>query len=184
MLTDALAGIPGVTEVRGVGLMIGVELASHELSEAVAQLCFRRGLLVLECGKKAIRFSPPLILTEAQAARDRRRSSPRRVADAQAEPTRHERAQRRAGGARLLHLDARRTSAVPLEIVGGEGARFTTADGARWWDLGSMTWNAALGHGHPRMQEGARRRRPRAACSSTRRRSSRPRRARASCSPR
>jgi 4-aminobutyrate aminotransferase len=68
MLSDKLAGVPGVIEVRGVGLMIGVELESHDLSEAVAQLCFRRGLLVLECGKKAIRFSPPLILTEAQAA--------------------------------------------------------------------------------------------------------------------
>jgi 4-aminobutyrate aminotransferase len=71
LLTDRFAGTAGaggVTEVRGIGLMIGVELESHELSEAVAQLCFRRGLLVLECGKKAIRLSPPLILTEAQAA--------------------------------------------------------------------------------------------------------------------
>jgi 4-aminobutyrate aminotransferase len=59
--------LPAVTDVRGEGLMIGVELASHELAEAVAQLCFRRGLLVLECGKKAIRLSPPLIITEAQA---------------------------------------------------------------------------------------------------------------------
>jgi 4-aminobutyrate aminotransferase len=68
MLVDKLKGVAGVTEVRGIGLMIGIELESHELSEAVAQLCFRRGLLVLECGKKAIRISPPLILTEAQAA--------------------------------------------------------------------------------------------------------------------
>jgi 4-aminobutyrate aminotransferase len=68
MLTERLSTVAGVTEVRGVGLMIGIELASHDLSEAVAQLCFRRGLLVLECGKKAIRISPPLILTEAQAA--------------------------------------------------------------------------------------------------------------------
>ena len=40
----------------------------------------------------------------------------------------------------------------PLEIVGGAGARFTTADGAAWLDFGSMTWNANLGHGHPRMK--------------------------------
>ncbi len=66
-LADRLAGDKRVTEVRGVGLMIGIELASHELSEAVAQLCFRRGLLVLECGKKAIRISPPLILSDGQA---------------------------------------------------------------------------------------------------------------------
>jgi 4-aminobutyrate aminotransferase len=67
-LAARLAGVAGVTEVRGLGLMIGVELESHRLASAVAQLCFRRGLLVLECGKQAIRFSPPLILTEAQAA--------------------------------------------------------------------------------------------------------------------
>jgi len=40
----------------------------------------------------------------------------------------------------------------PFEIVGGVGARFTTADGADWLDFGSMTWNANLGHGHPRMK--------------------------------
>jgi len=53
--------------VRGLGLMIGVELHTPALADEVAQLCFRRGLLVLECGKKTIRFAPPLILSEAQA---------------------------------------------------------------------------------------------------------------------
>jgi 4-aminobutyrate aminotransferase len=67
LLKTALAGDANVTDVRGVGLMIGVELATPELADAVANLCFRRGLLVLECGKKAIRLSPPLILTEEQA---------------------------------------------------------------------------------------------------------------------
>jgi 4-aminobutyrate aminotransferase len=67
LLADKLRGRSEVTDVRGVGLMIGVELDTHERSEAVAQLCFRRGLLVLECGKKAIRLSPPLIINEAQA---------------------------------------------------------------------------------------------------------------------
>ena len=66
-LRAAFAGNDRVTDVRGVGLMIGVELATPELSDAVASLCFRRGLLVLECGRKAIRLSPPLILTEEQA---------------------------------------------------------------------------------------------------------------------
>ena len=54
-------------EVRGAGLMIGVEFDNPARADAVADLCFRRGLLVLECGTKAIRISPPLILTEAQA---------------------------------------------------------------------------------------------------------------------
>jgi 4-aminobutyrate aminotransferase len=66
-LKATLAGNDRVTDVRGVGLMIGVELATPELSDAIANLCFRRGLLVLECGRKAIRLSPPLILTEEQA---------------------------------------------------------------------------------------------------------------------
>jgi 4-aminobutyrate aminotransferase len=67
LLKAALAGNTNVTDVRGIGLMIGVELATPELSDAVANLCFERGLLVLECGKKAIRLSPPLIFTEEQA---------------------------------------------------------------------------------------------------------------------
>jgi 4-aminobutyrate aminotransferase len=66
-LRAALAGNPRVEEVRGRGLMIGVELDTHEAAAAAANLCFERGLLVLECGRKAIRFSPPLIITEAQA---------------------------------------------------------------------------------------------------------------------
>jgi taurine---2-oxoglutarate transaminase len=54
---------------------------------------------------------------------------------------------------RVFYTWSVQAGAVPLEIVGGEGARFVTADGARWWDLGSMVWNAGLGHGHPRMRK-------------------------------
>jgi taurine--2-oxoglutarate transaminase len=53
---------------------------------------------------------------------------------------------------RVFYTWSAQNSAVPLEIVSGLGARFETADGARWFDLGSMTWNANLGHGHPRMR--------------------------------
>ena len=57
-----------VEEVRGLGPDDRRRArAAHALAEAVAKLCFRRGLLVLECGKKAIRLSPPLLITEAQA---------------------------------------------------------------------------------------------------------------------
>jgi len=66
-LARVLTGAVGVTDVRGLGLMIGVEFDSHARADAVAQLCFRRGLLVLECGQKAIRISPPLTVTDAQA---------------------------------------------------------------------------------------------------------------------
>ena len=55
-------------------------------------------------------------------------------------------------GQRVFHTWTAQREAVPLEIVGGSGAHFETADGSRWLDFGSMTWNANLGHGHPSMR--------------------------------
>jgi taurine---2-oxoglutarate transaminase len=55
-------------------------------------------------------------------------------------------------GERVFYTWAAQSRATPFEIVDGSGVRFVTADGARWWDLGSMTWNANLGHGHPRLK--------------------------------
>jgi 4-aminobutyrate aminotransferase len=57
----------GVLEIRGLGLMIGVEFATHALATKVAHVCYERGLLVLECGRKSIRVSPPLVITREQA---------------------------------------------------------------------------------------------------------------------
>jgi 4-aminobutyrate aminotransferase len=57
-----------ITDVRGVGLMIGVEFRSPALAEEVQLLAFQRGLLVLECGESTIRMSPPLVITAEQAA--------------------------------------------------------------------------------------------------------------------
>ena len=53
-------------DVRGVGLMLGVECPSGELAEEVQQAAFHRGLLVLEAGESAIRLSPPLVVTAEQ----------------------------------------------------------------------------------------------------------------------
>jgi 4-aminobutyrate aminotransferase len=36
-------------------------------TDRLALECFRRGLLVLPCGPNSVRFSPPLIITEAEA---------------------------------------------------------------------------------------------------------------------
>lgn len=55
-----------ITDVRGIGLMIGVEFMTSDLAEAVQQRCFESGLLVLECGDSSIRFSPPLLVTGDQ----------------------------------------------------------------------------------------------------------------------
>ncbi len=58
---------PQIVDVRGRGLMIGVQLATADLRDAVIKECFRRGLLILGAGANAIRLSPPLIIDEEQA---------------------------------------------------------------------------------------------------------------------
>jgi 4-aminobutyrate aminotransferase len=55
-----------VRDIRGAGLMLGVEFDSHEVAEAVQEAAFRLGLLTLECGESSLRFSPPLIVNEAE----------------------------------------------------------------------------------------------------------------------
>ncbi len=68
-LADLPARHPAVVrEVRGRGLMLGVEFASGEAAEAVQWACFERGLLVLEAGDSAVRLSPPLSVSEAEMA--------------------------------------------------------------------------------------------------------------------
>jgi len=52
-----------VLDVRGKGLMVGVEFADPKLAEEVQWACFTRGLLVLECGVQTVRLCPPLIAT-------------------------------------------------------------------------------------------------------------------------
>jgi 4-aminobutyrate aminotransferase len=64
-----------IGDVRGVGLMIGVELVKNKRSKVrakedtdrVMRECFKRGLLLLPCGPNSIRFSPPLTITESEA---------------------------------------------------------------------------------------------------------------------
>jgi 4-aminobutyrate aminotransferase len=53
-----------VRDIRGVGLMLGVEFASHQAANAVELAAFQRGLLLLECGEATIRICPPLIVDE------------------------------------------------------------------------------------------------------------------------
>ena len=63
-LRPLLEHYPGlVRDVRGKGLMIGVELDSKETAEAVQRQAFERGLLVLEAGEDCVRMSPPLVVT-------------------------------------------------------------------------------------------------------------------------
>ena len=56
-----------IVDVRGRGLMIGVQVASADQRDAIISECFRRGLLILGAGPSTIRLSPPLIIDEEQA---------------------------------------------------------------------------------------------------------------------
>ncbi|MFL5755897.1 MAG: aminotransferase class III-fold pyridoxal phosphate-dependent enzyme, partial [Chloroflexota bacterium] len=55
-----------VVDVRGRGLMIGVELDTPDHAEAVQWAAFQRGLLVLECGRSSVRLSPPLVVSKRE----------------------------------------------------------------------------------------------------------------------
>ena len=52
-----------ITDVRGRGLMVGIEFATPKVAEEVQFAAFERGLLVLECGRKTVRMCPPLVAT-------------------------------------------------------------------------------------------------------------------------
>jgi 4-aminobutyrate aminotransferase len=66
---------PVIGDVRGLGLMIGIELVKDQVTKEKAgvwrdlavQRCFERGLLILGCGENTLRLMPPLIVSRAQA---------------------------------------------------------------------------------------------------------------------
>jgi len=58
---------PMIVDVRGRGLMIGVQLPDHDHMAAVEEASFRRGLLVLGAGDDVVRMSPPLVFRRDQA---------------------------------------------------------------------------------------------------------------------
>jgi 4-aminobutyrate aminotransferase len=74
-LRDWPRRFPIVGDVRGLGLMIGVEIVrdretkerAPELRDRLEHLAFERGLLVLGAGRNSIRLSPPLIISRDQA---------------------------------------------------------------------------------------------------------------------
>jgi len=64
-----------VGEVRGRGLMVGIEIVKDQrtkekgadLRNAIVELAFLKGLLVLGAGENTVRLSPPLLIDEDQA---------------------------------------------------------------------------------------------------------------------
>jgi 4-aminobutyrate aminotransferase len=73
-MRDWPARFPKVGQVRGLGLMIGIEMVRNqatrvpapEIRERVVNLAFERGLLVLGAGENSIRLCPPLVIARDQ----------------------------------------------------------------------------------------------------------------------
>ncbi|MGN8132358.1 acetylornithine transaminase [Paenarthrobacter sp. 22069] len=65
-LRSGLAALPGVTEVRGEGLLIGFDLDA-DVAPAAVQAALDAGFIINSPGPRTIRLAPPLILTAAQA---------------------------------------------------------------------------------------------------------------------
>jgi 4-aminobutyrate aminotransferase len=71
ILNEMAVRHPSIGQVRGLGLMIGVEFVKDRLTkepdeklrDAIVDNAFVRGLLLLGCGKSTIRFAPPLSVT-------------------------------------------------------------------------------------------------------------------------
>ncbi len=64
-LRDALLELDGVTEVRGLGLLLAAELVGHESKPVAAEL-LRRGLVVNAVTPTALRLAPPLTVSDAE----------------------------------------------------------------------------------------------------------------------
>jgi 4-aminobutyrate aminotransferase len=52
--------------VRGLGLMIGIEFDTKQSRDAKLMQAFKKGLLLLPAGQKAMRVIPPLVITEEE----------------------------------------------------------------------------------------------------------------------
>jgi len=64
-LMQELAVIPGVAEVRGAGLLLGIELSDHKAAD-IANSLREQGVLVNAANATTIRIAPALIVTDAQ----------------------------------------------------------------------------------------------------------------------
>lgn len=74
LMADALAGVKGLVDIRGHGLMIGIEL-DRPCGELVG-MALAAGLLINVTADKVVRFLPPLIFSENDARELVDRSAP------------------------------------------------------------------------------------------------------------
>ncbi len=55
-----------LTNPRGMGLMAGIDVTDAALRDKIVVACFERGLIMLGCGEKTLRFCPALCITQAE----------------------------------------------------------------------------------------------------------------------
>jgi len=65
-LAGALAALPEVVGVRGLGLLLAAELAPGIDAASIARACLDAGLIVNAVTAHALRFAPPLLVTDAE----------------------------------------------------------------------------------------------------------------------
>jgi 4-aminobutyrate aminotransferase len=63
---DEMVGRNGIVDVRGIGLMIGIEFDLRERRDKKLRELFNRGLLLLPAGNKAMRVMPPLTIGDEE----------------------------------------------------------------------------------------------------------------------
>jgi predicted acetylornithine/succinylornithine family transaminase len=68
-LTAALLELPGVADVRGVGLLVAAELTPGLAAPAIAAACLDAGLVVNAVTPTSLRFAPPLLVTDDEIDR-------------------------------------------------------------------------------------------------------------------
>jgi len=61
-LTELAERHPQITDVRGMGLLIGAELQSADLAKKVQIEVMKRGILINVTAERVLRFVPPLII--------------------------------------------------------------------------------------------------------------------------
>jgi 4-aminobutyrate aminotransferase len=73
-LQEIMARHPSIGDVRGIGLMIGVEFVKDRKTKVPAEtlcnhlieLAFERGLILLSCGKSVVRIAPALSISKSE----------------------------------------------------------------------------------------------------------------------
>jgi 4-aminobutyrate aminotransferase len=61
-----LVGRRGIIDVRGIGMMLGIEFDTEGTRTKKIVELFRNGILVLPAGRKSIRIMPPLVITKEE----------------------------------------------------------------------------------------------------------------------